>query len=409
MPCVRNKSPRAILLWAFSILIICCEPVFAQNQTPAEPSETVLWERALAAVGKGDAQAALADLERLVSLHPANVHYRFELAATLYKLGLDGRARYHLDLIASSELQPGARYAVAQLNDKISARRKWNGYFSFALIPESNVSRQTDSETIIIQGLPFQLQQRGEPGVSVKVNTGLSYDKRLSPQLNARFRADLSAKLNKEKAFRDIALTGRAGLHFSKNSRSAVEGGLLLGARWIGDKPYSDTIGAYMNVAHRVSPKGRLNFTLQLVNTQHKDQSPDHNIALTQVSYTHGISANAQLRFGAFYQITNSADLTAGGAAKGLTFGSDYAFRGGLIGSLDLSVSRDNREGFNIALFTEARQDEKYKIELKLHHRDVRIMDFAPQLIVGFERNKSNNSIVDFANRYLTIGLTKKF
>jgi hypothetical protein len=400
---------RAFVLWAFYFFMFICQPAFAQDQTGAQASELVLWERAIVAVEKGDHQAALGDLESLVSLNPANANYRFELALTLYRLEQDGRARYHLGLLDSTALQPGARHAVGQLTEKINTRRRLTGYFSFGLRPESNVGRQTESKTVLISGLPFELEQSGEPGVSGKINAGLSYGSRLSPRLHARLRADLAAKLNKDAAYRDISVTGRAGLQFSKTTRSAIAGGLLLGTRWIGDAPYSDTVGAYIDYAQQAGAKGRLNFNMQFANTRHKDRSPDHNIILTHLSYAHGISVNAQLRFGVFHQHTSSADKTAAGTNTGLTFGADYAFRGGLVAGVDLSVSRDTRDGFNVALFSEARKDEKIKAELRLHHRDIQVLTFAPQLIVGIERNKSNNALVDFTNEYMTIGFTRKF
>lgn len=397
------------MLWALTLFMLICVPAFAQEQTGGQTSELVVWERALVAVEQGDHQAALGDLEHLVSLNPANINYRFELALTLSKLGQDGRARYHLDLLGGTALQPGARNAVAGLTEQINARRKLTGYFSFGVLPESNVGRLTESKTVLISGLPVNLEQSGEAGVSFKVNTGLSYGKRLSPRVHALVRADLAAKLNKEAAYRDVSVTGRAGFQFSKNTRSAIAGGLLLGTRWIGDAPYSDTVGAYVNYAQQAGAKGRLNFNLQFAHTQHKDRSPDHNIALAHLSYAHGISANAQLRFGVFHQQTNSADKTAAGTNTGVTFGANYAFRGGLIAGLDLSLSRDRRDGFNTALFSEARRDEKIKMDMTLHHRDIRVFTFAPQLIVGIERNKSNNTLVDYTNKYMTIGFTRKF
>ena len=406
---VFTTRPRAFALWAFYFLMSTCAPAFAQDQTDNQTSELVAWERALAAVEGGDHQAALDDLENLVSLNPANINYRFELALTLFKLGQDGRARYHLDLLGGTALQPGAHHAITGLTEQINARRKLTGYFSFGVLPESNVGRQTESKTVMISGLPFELEQSGEPGVSFKINTGLSYGTRLSPRVHARLRADLAAKLNKETAYRDVSATGRAGLEFSKTTRSAIAGGVLLGTRWIGDAPYSDTLGAYVDYAQRAGAKGRLSFSLQFANTQHKDRSPDHNIALAHLSYAHGISANAQLRFGVFHQQTRSADKTAAGSNTGLTFGVDYAFRGGLVAGLDLSLSRDRRDGFNAALFSEARRDEKIKVDMSLHHRDIRVFTFAPQLIVGIERNKSNNTLVDYINKYMTIGFTRKF
>lgn len=391
------------MLWAFCLFLLLSGT--AQAQEP----ETAVWQRALASVAEGDSAGALPDLEQLVSRNPANVDYRFELALALSKVGQDGRARHHLELLNATALRPGARHAIGQLRTQIDARRKLTGYFSFGLLPESNVGKQTEDGIIIIGGVPFQLEQVGEAGVSAKINTGLSYGTRLSEHLHARVRADVSAKWNEDKRYRDVSVMGRAGLRYAKGGRSAIGGGLLIGTRWIGDAPYSDTVGGYFDYLHQIGGRGRLGFNLQLANTRHKDGTPDHNIALAHLSYSHGISANAQVRFGVFHQQTNSADATAAGGKTGLSFGADYAFRGGLIAGLDLRMSRDRRDGFNRALFSEAREDKNTAINFTLYHRDFRIFTLAPQLIVGIERNKSNNDLVDYTNKYMTVGFTRKF
>ncbi len=401
--------PKAFRLWAASILILLQLTTGASALGEYQRSNDTVWETALALLNKRQPAQALPHLEQLVTRDPANIDYRFELALTLFKLGQDSRAKHHLSLLKATHLTPGARSAVDQLSVQIDGRNKLTGYFTFGILPETNVGKLTENEIINIGGIPFQLNAVGKPGVSVKVNAGVAYNQKFTDKLQAKYRLDLSSQLNNDKAYRDTSLIARAGLASLARGRSSVESGLILGRRWLAGNPYSNTTGAYLAYSKQAGTNGRINFDLNLAQTRHLGKAPDNNIAYAKLAYTHGISANAQITVSVFHQHTNSTDVSVAGQSFGAKISSVYAFPGGLVAGLSLSQAVDRRDGFNPVFFTEARKDNKTKLDLSLHHRNFRIGAFAPQLIIGIERNSSNNALVDYTNKYMSIGFTRKF
>ncbi|MEP3629868.1 MAG: surface lipoprotein assembly modifier [Hyphomicrobiales bacterium] len=396
-------------LWAAPIVLF----MFFGNVVVAEgrvaASNAQIWQSALSQLKQNNLINALPHLEQLVTRDPSNIEYRYELALTLLKLGQYGRAKHHLDLLSATKLSPGARSAVENLRSQISERNKISGYFSFEIVPESNVAKQTENGIIDIGGIPFQLNAIGEPGVSVKIDAGVQYTEKVNKNITLKIGLDLSARLNEEEKYRDISLVGRTGLAFSSTPKSSFEAGLLLGKRWLADEKYSNTSGAYFGYHRKTGQKGQVSMNLQLAHTTHVTNSPDNNIATVQLSYTHGVSVNSQVTFGVFHQITNSSDVATAGKNTGAKISGLYAFPKGIVAGLSLSYAVDQREGYNPVFFTQARKDNSTKLDVTLHHRDFRIGGYAPQLIMGVERNKSNNVLADYTNKYMSIGFTRKF
>ncbi|MEP5153535.1 surface lipoprotein assembly modifier [Planktotalea sp.] len=404
-----KNLPKAIKLWATGVVLFVslALPVAAQDEQYRSDQE--LWDAALSAVKDGDFQRALAPLEILVNRDPDNIDYRFELALALSKVDNYARAKHHLTQLRSTQLSYGARQAVNSVLAEIDDSNPLTGYLSFSLLPESNVNRQTDNETIIIGGLPFRLNTTRQPGVSLQANAGIAYSAKLDDRLTARFRLDLSGKFNKAIAYRDIAAIARTGLSFTNKTQSTYEGGLIFGQRWSAAKSYSQTTGLYFDHGRPSGARGYFNLNTKLTKTKHISGAPDHDIGFVQLSYTHGISANAQITASAFHQIAKSTDLTAAGQTTGVSVSGTYAFRGGLITGLTLSHSVDEREGFSPFFFKEPRKDRKTRLDISIHHRNIRIGAFAPQLLMGLERNQSNNVLADYTNKYVSFGLTRNF
>ena len=75
---------------------------------------------------------------------------------------------------------------------------------------------------------------------------------------------------------------------------------------------------------------------------------------------------------------------------------------------LSLRGELDDREGRNVT-FGVARSDRTLSLDLRIYHRDFTIGTFAPELIMGVERNRSNIPLADYTNRYLSVGLTRQF
>lgn len=384
-------------------------PVSAQT-APFQTSIDATWQTALRLAQSGQDAQALPLMERLVSAAPRNKQFRFELALILYRLGRDGRARYHLGQVRGAALTDAEARLVNQVLAKIQERKVWSGHFSFNIRPETNGTKQTEDRILVIGGFPLTLNDTaiGKPTVSTIVSTGFGYAPTLRPGLKAEFSLHSYLKYNTEVALRDYQLTGRAGLAFSPDATRHWAGGLSLNTRRAADVPYSETAGLYLSHARQVSRRGTLRFGAEISRTFRRAGRTDIDRGYASVSYSHAVGGHAQISTTGFIERNLTDERGLDGLRRGISIGGLYAFNGGLITKLSLRLEDDERTGVN-PVFGVARKDKKTVLDLRIYHRDFRVGQFAPQIQLGIERNRSNIPLADYTNRYFSLGLTRKF
>lgn len=368
------------------------------------------WPQAMLLMQAGQTEAALPLLERLVSQEPANKEYRFELALALFRLGHDFRAKWHLDQVRGAGLTGAEARMVEHYRDQIDARRIWSGYVGLRLRPESNAGRQTTDSTVTVGGLNFALNPaaRGRPGTSTIATAGIGFHPSLAARTKGVLRLDGWLRHNRDRSLRDYHLVGRAGLEFGPDLRHRIAGGVLVGHRWVGDRAYSSSGGAWMDYSVLVGQAGRLDLGTEAARTDTTGGIPDSRRYFLSASYSHAVSGSAQISAGGFLERSESRQGNLAGDRQGLSLSGLYMFRGGLITGLRLATQTDRRDGPE-PVFGLARRDRNVSLDLSLLHRDFRIGAFAPELLIGIERNHSNIPLADFENKYLSIGLSRSF
>ena len=368
------------------------------------------WPRALELMAEGRTEAALPLLEELVSAHPDDKNYRFELALALFRLEKDFRAKWHLEQVRGARLTAAEAQLVEQVLARIAARSVWSASLNIAVRPESNAGQRTSTETVNIGGLDFTLRPdaRAEPGVSLLVSAALGYTPRINDKWRGRFSLNTHLRYNKDAALRDYQLTARAGLQHLPDTRSSISAGVLHGFRWVEDKRYSQTTGIWTEYSRLLGTRGRLDLGLDLGNVRHEVTLPDSRVALLSASYSHAVTSNTRLTFAGYYEKTNGNLPNLAGDRNGILVTGLYAWRGGLMTSLQLGRHTDERRGPE-PLFGLTRRDAKTSLSLTVYHRDLRLGSFAPTLVMGVEKNRSNIPVARYDNQYLTIGLTRNF
>lgn len=399
---------KLLCILVLGLGVLCTQPQIAQAEI--ERTTPATWPRALELMAAGQVKAALPLLERLVSDHPDDKNYRFELAVALYRLEKDFRAKWQLEQIRGARLTPAEAQMVDTFMAQIASRSRWSGSFHFAIKPESNASQKTDVETVNIGGFDFTLNPdaRAEPSVSLQFAGGLRYTPKLSEKWDAVFSVSTNLRHNKRVSLRDYQLFARAGLQFAPDARSSIAAGVQQGYRWIGDTRYSRTSGLWADYARLIGARGRLDFGANLGWTQHDVALPDSRSALFSTSYSHAIKSNARLTVSGYYE-RNSGNLpNLSGTRKGLSISGLYAWRGGLMTSIELGQHYDNRNGPE-PLFGLTRKDTKTALSVTIYHRDLRLGSFAPTLIMGVEKNRSSIPLARYDNSFLSVGLTRNF
>ena len=380
----------------------------AQGAAPATGQAT--WARALDQLRSGDTAAALPQLERLVSANPGNRIYRFELARALSRLNRNARARYHLDQVRGASLSPRERDLVERLDATLAGRRSWSGYFSFRLRPETNGSRQTQDPVVVIGGRPFSISDTavGKSTVSTVIRTGFRYAPAGATRIGAQVAMDAYVKHNDDRSLRDYQLAARPGVSIALNPRGRVTGGLLLGTRRAGNRPYSETFGLYFNHTRKLGAAGRVHLGGELSRTFRRDDTADIDRHLLFASYTRAIGGTTRVTLSGFAETNDSAQQEVAGLRSGIAFSGLHAFEGGLVAGVTLRGETADRRGVS-RVFGRRRSDRTLAAELSLLHRNIRVGAFAPEIRVGIERNRSNIPLADYTNRTLSLGFRLSF
>ncbi|SDN50999.1 Protein of unknown function [Lutimaribacter pacificus] len=372
-----------------------------------------LWALAMAHAYAGRPRAALPFLEKLVSLAPGNASYRLELAAALDKAGQTDRARYHYDLTRGGRLPASLAQEVDRRIDRIDRARIWEGRFHLAFAPESNAARRTAAETIVIGDLPFRLHpsSREQPAKGIEIGLGLAALPRLGDDLRLRLGGSLDARLYDGGAPDDIQARTELGLlHFGDRNRR-LGGGLTFGHRRIASEPYSTSRGVYLTWGQALDAKALTNLTVTLIREQTeyaRRAVPEETRSLLAASLSRIVAPRLQLSLGLLLDRTDSAVASQAGTGRAVTMTARYAFRGGLLADLSVTVGDQDRDGPD-SLLGIVRSDRRQSVELRLTHRDWAVGGFAPVLELGIERQRSTNTLYSYDNKRALIGVTRRF
>jgi hypothetical protein len=349
----------------------------------------------------------------LVSLDPANPTYRLELAIQLEATAQADRARYHFEIARGADLSPAVAADVAQRIDRIDRNKSWEGFFKFALIPESNAAKRTDAETVFIGSLPVTLapSSRPKPAQGVNIGAGIALLPALSRDLRARVGVSVDARLFDGAAPDDVNLRGELGLLALGDRNRALGAGLLLGQRWIDGDVYSAARGGYLSFGQTLGAAARSNLSLTLLHdrTDYARRGlADLDRTILSARLTHLVTPQLQLRLGAQLDHSDSRAAWERGRGAGVTLGARYAFAGGLLVDLEISAQKNKRDAVD-PFFLILREDSRRNARLRLTNRNWSFHGFAPVLELGVERQDSTNTFYDYSNTSALLGFTRQF
>lgn len=393
-------------------LAICMSgplPVLAQQQGVAVAQTVAAWEGAVGHMRAQEPRAAIPILERLVALMPGEHRFRLELARAYFLVEDDEKASFHFDQASGGPLSEAERTAVAQYQDRIRERQRWEGHLSFAIVPESNPARRTSAETISAMGGVFALDQRAKPETGLQVNARLTFLPQLSRDVSGRLSMSLNARLFETSDFNDITLGAEAGLLRRADRGRVLGGGVSASHRWVGTSAFSYSVGVYGTYETRLGDRSRLwvrgNYDYVTHDYLPRRDGPRYRL---HVAVNRVISPQMAVRGWAYARITDARAAADSGTEMGLSFGATYAFEGGLVSSVDVSGMQDKRRGI-FPMFGAVRRDRQLGLSVGLLHRNIEFNGYAPRVDLHLERRRSSIELFSFDNARVSLGLTRRF
>lgn len=368
------------------------------------------WMLAQGHLRRGSPQAALPYLERLVTELPGEARLRLELAYALFLLKEDDRARYHFEQAVGGDLSARERATAEAILSRIDRRKTWESRLHFAVVPQTNPSRQTNTETIAIGGYEFRLrpEARAQPGIGFQAGGSLVWTPKLSRDARARLSFVGFSETYEESSFNDVVLRFEAGL-LKLQDGGGVGGGFLLEHRRLADTTFYRGPGVYLTYDKRLAPKTRFGLRAEF-----------KSLRYPSLSHRDGSSASIHLRLS---QALNSR-LALEGAAFGrrieakydfnsltegrVSLSSHYAFESGLLASLEVFLSQSSRRG-ELPLFGKERADKLWGASIRLRSRNLTIGGFAPTLGLTYERQQSTIDLYDYKAIGASFSLSREF
>lgn len=391
-----------------SVFLCCTAQSLAAAPQAADPDA---WTTAVGLMRAEQPQAALPHLEKLVRAHPDVSEYRLELAYALFKLGQDGRARYHFEQVKGADLSADQINAVNVLLSQISRRKTWSVRLGFSLEPSSNAGRGTVASTVAIGDLIFSVPEalQSKPATGVIVSAGVTVLPKINQTLSAVFSLDTLVRHYDDRRLRETLIVGRGGLRFHLAPNTYVEGGLITGRSFVAGDTYSDRYGVYASGFSTIGQRASASLGIEHTRLTHRTFT-DADGARNQISgsFAYALSGQSLLRARAFVLHTDAASALQSGWQGGLTLGGSYAFQGGLVTLLDVTAGIDKRDGTG-GLTGIRRLDKSIAVEAEFFNSNYKVGRFLPVLKMKYERNTSNITLNSYSNRSVSLGIRTDF
>lgn len=360
----------------------------------------------------GDARAAVPLFDGLVSAAPQDTRFRLELARALIRLGDRDRARFHLmQARGSADLSAEDRAALDRILAQIEGGKGYEAWARFAIVPQSNPGQRTDADTITIGGLQWALNPaaKAAPGTGVQLAAGGALLPRIAPGLRLRIGGSVDARLFSDSAMNDIITRGELGLQglTARGTSWALFGSVQ--DRRIGGAAYGWATGLHASWARLIGPRAHLRLRADLEDWRFVGGTAQDGVrGGLSASWAQTVRPDLLLRASVFVNHTNARAPWETGQGAGLSLGVLKAFEGGLMVSLDATVSRQSRDAVH-PTFGTVRRDRRTILTARVMHRTIALHGFAPVLELGLDRQKSTIPLYDFRNARLSLGLSREF
>ena len=392
----------------------------------------LLFEAGLATLGTAEAtphsetarreallDASITIFRTILAAHPDLVRARLELARAFFLKGRDGLARWHFErALAANPPVP----VVANINYHLAvirARKRWHGYFGFALAPDTNIGAASASDTVLVDTpfgrLPFTLTDGGEQsGIGLSVWAGGEYQQPLAPNWFLRMGVDVSRREYAGSKFDRMGLGVHAGPRWLIDQRT--EASLLVTARreWQGGKPSSRSMGLRLEASRRLTP--RLSGQLGASWSEKRHDVSTHldgPVSDLSASLTFAVSPTLQANFRTGWGRERTWIETMRNRALWTSLGANIELPRGFSVSGTLTGRWTDFKGPGLppsnVVDGSPRKDVTRSIRLAVLKRDLTIQGFSPQFSVTHERRGSNAQQADYRRTGGEISFVRQF
>jgi len=348
-------------------------------------------------------------LRALLDEKPDATRVRLELARVLAFAGEEGAARRQLRQAQAAGLPREVATAVNQFAGALRARQPFGASLSFAIVPDSNINRATEAETLdtVIAPLNLTDDARSQSGIGLRIGGQAFARVRIGEGLTIQPRVSAQAELYRERQFDDVSGSIALGAEFAAGG-NRIRPSVAHTVRYFGGKAYARTDSGSVNVLRGLGPRSQVDLTISAGRADYQlNDLQDGWLFDLSVAYERAFDA----RSGGSVTLSGSRQAArdpgystrAGGAS--LLYWRELG-RLTLFGSIGLRrLEADER----LLLFPERRQEWLSSASAGGTLRHLSVAGFAPLVRVSFERNASSVGIYDYRRTAVDFGITRAF
>ncbi len=365
----------------------------------------------LAQAASEGAQHGLSALNRQVSANPTDPEARIRLAMALLQSGAQDRARFHLLQARAAPLTEADRAQLDALLARIEARRDREGWFSFAIVPETNPAQRTDADTIWIGDLPFRLNSNAQAqrATGLHVTAGGALMPQIAQGLRLRIGASLAARLYEDRALEDITLRGDLGF----------QGQTLAGHDWQitgsvarraqGGRSFGQGVGLHLSWSQRLGHSSVLRLRAEAVDWRFANHpSLDGPRLSASVELRHALRPDLVVTGTAAISRVSARAAYEAGRSLRVGLGAQQSFAGGLVLGVETFAQSHRRDGGD-PIFGIVRKDTTTGLGLRAMHRDVTLGNYTPVIEASTTRQRSNSALNTWRNTRVSLALSRSF
>jgi outer membrane protein len=357
---------------------------------------------------QGDSVSAIQAYRAILVLEPRFRPARVALARALTRTGNDEAAKFQLENLLSASSGGASDNELKQMLSTIESRKPFKFGFYASLLPSTNINTGTDNTTVLLNGIPFTINERRKTGFGLIAGGWATYNQSFTPtktflayaSLDHRFYPTLKAHLT--------------SVNFSVGIAHQVElfkvtGTLIAGGEFNDFKSSSNYIGARLEASRNLgggwSVKSLSEVKYQQFETSHLKNGW---LYTGRVTVDKAISASRFYRgfVGAEFNRAEAIRFSYSEALVGV--GGYNEFGAGVSIYAEVSAAKRKYKAIGLGLNSE-RFDTRLQARSVFTKRDFNIFGLAPQLGYTFTRNISNSVFDDYTKHDFDVRLTKAF
>jgi outer membrane protein len=357
----------------------------------------------------GKKREAAVQLRALLDEKPDAARVRIELARLLTEIGDESAARRELRQAQAAGLPPQVAQAVDQFANALRSRKPIGASLELALVPDSNINRATDSETLdtIIAPLELSRDAREQSGIGVRAAGQAFVRVPLGDRLSLLPRISAQGEIYRQHRFDDVSGSALIGLEWSPG-RERIRPSAGATFRWYGGELYARTATFSLSWQHPLDRRTLLDTTLTVAPTDYlQNDLQDGMLLNASLSAEHAFTprSGGSVSLSATRQTAEDPGYATAAGGINLLYWRELGRTSAFVTAGLRRLEGDER----LFLFPDRRREWTYSLGAGATVRALQYRGFAPVVRVEWERNRSTVGIYDYRRLAATVGITRAF